>query len=67
MIFGKTTTEKQAKFRSGIWFAWRPVQLKDGRWCWLQWVEYKWDSGWGGCWYDYTLPKNESGGRICHI
>ncbi|WP_026868798.1 hypothetical protein [Inquilinus limosus] len=47
MIFGMTNTERsyreqlrrqqRRKWRS--WFAWRPVQLTNGRYAWLQTVE----------------------------
>ena len=44
MIWGKTTKEKLTQYYSvGKWFAWRPVQLEDGRWVWW---EYVWCHSW---------------------
>jgi len=37
MIWGKTYKEQKIH-RQTKWFAWYPVQLKDGRWCWLECV-----------------------------
>ena len=37
MIWGRTYTQyKEQKLAWKIWFAWRPIQFEDGRWCWLQ-------------------------------
>ena len=39
MIWGKTTSEKIAEIYSvSKWFAWYPIQLKDGRWIWWEYV-----------------------------
>ncbi len=46
MIWGRTKEEqwmirekwKQNHEKETLWFAWRPVRLKDGRWVWWQTV-----------------------------
>lgn len=44
MIWGKTTSEKLITIYSvNQWFVWRPVQLKNGRWIWW---EYVWKHSW---------------------
>lgn len=39
MIWGLTDAERLRRLDRGAWqywWAWRPVQLNDGRWAWLQ-------------------------------
>lgn len=45
MIFGRTHEDRQCSniYRDELWFAWRPVHLKDGRWIWLDYVWRKWE------------------------
>ena len=40
MIFGKLTDQQPAHSAWHKQFAWRPVRLTDGRWAWLQYVEW---------------------------
>lgn len=61
MIWGLTNIEREKrrkeKKRLG-WFAWYPVRLKDGRWCWLQRVTYSFWGAWGcGSGYDYKIKE----------
>lgn len=56
MIWGRTTTEKFTKIYSvGKKFAWLPVQLKDGRWIWWEYVwKHSWTTAyWGDNGYHY--------------
>jgi len=36
MIWGKKHEDKYDPFEPHEWFAWRPVQLMDGRWIWWE-------------------------------
>lgn len=62
MIWGKTYIEKgDIKRKKALrWFAWYPVHLKDGRWCWLDYVKYDYWASWGSSGSDYEKfnPKN---------
>ena len=50
MLFGETYAAKHARLTKWrTWFAWRPVQLPDGRMAWLQPV-------WRRSYYDYDKP-----------
>jgi len=64
MIWGKTDKEKdEIKRRKALkWFAWRPVPLKDGRWCWWEYVSYKHHSvtGLGGHMGYFTYEKTKT-------
>lgn len=61
MRFGKTNIEIYEKYekrrltKSGKWFAWYPVQLKDGRTVWLEYVYrmHKWLKPILGSTYNY--------------
>ncbi len=59
MIWGKT--DKQRKEiqdqKDRNWFAWRPIHLVDGRWCWLQRVSREFWVTWGGSGYNYFEKK----------
>lgn len=37
MIWGKTNKQKELP-KLKHWFAWYPVELKDGHWVWLEWL-----------------------------
>ena len=41
MIWGKFDKDKKQSNRWYSWYAWHPVQLEDGRYCWLQRIERK--------------------------
>jgi hypothetical protein len=45
MIFGHTHQQRldivEARRRWHPFFAWHPVQLDTGNWCWWEWVERK--------------------------
>lgn len=57
MIWGKTNKQKieKQKQKDSNWFAWRPVQLDDGRWCWFERVRRVFWASWGTAGYDYYL------------
>lgn len=39
MIWGKTTEQKLERIYSfHKWFAWYPVELENGQWCWWEYV-----------------------------
>jgi len=61
MIWGKTNVERQRleREKNAHWFAWFPVELKDGRWAWLEYLEREPFSSWGGSGYYYGELKNE--------
>lgn len=63
MIWGKTDKEKSERIiRCKQWFAWRPVKLEDGRWCWWEKIwAMEWEH-WGrfGVDYYFTIPENKS-------
>lgn len=45
MIFGQTHEERTkaaAVANQEIWYAWRPVQLEDGRFAWCEYVRREW-------------------------
>lgn len=47
MIWGKFESQKLKPEDWRKWFAWRPVMLDDGRWCWLEYVQKRTTSdGW---------------------
>jgi hypothetical protein len=51
MIWGKTKAELRIP-KESVWFAWYPVQLKNGKYCWLQYI--KKITTWSGIfWNDY--------------
>jgi len=58
MMWGKT---KQQWYRDYCgdhrWFAWYPVKLRTGQWCWLQTIWYR-GTGKGGNIYSISLPKS---------
>lgn len=64
MIWGKTNKEKeqQRQNRDSNWFAWRPVKLVSGRWCWLERLHRVFWANWSGCGYDY-FDKSRGLGR----
>lgn len=46
MLWGMTAAQKEAiakGYVAELWFAWHPVKLFDGRWCWLDYVWRKWE------------------------
>lgn len=55
MILGKTY--RQRKRVSGLWFAWYPIKLVDGRWVWLVQVERICRGTDDFIWYDYELTE----------
>lgn len=66
MIWGKTYKEVSdtRNKKDANWFAWYPVHLKDGRWCWLTRIKrtmYLWWDGkkklYYGSWYEYTIKE----------
>ena len=60
MIWGKTYKEKRERIASvKNWFAWYPIRLADGRWCWWERTYYTSWTSWGSSGNDYTL-FNES-------
>ncbi len=42
MIWGLTDAERTSKWND--WFAWHPVKLDDGRWAWLERLQFKCNS-----------------------
>jgi len=60
MIWGKTTKQRDLEraMKNANWFAWRPVQLADGRWCWWQRICRDTHESWDGGWYSYHLKKS---------
>ena len=62
MIWGKTFKQKRIE-RIAVnarWFAWKPVQLNDGRWIWWTRLQRVYRDNWGGPWYDYFVNTKET-------
>ncbi len=59
MIFGKTYEQENGKRKRGHWFAWHPVKLENGQWCWWQQVMRIPKGGRDLVWYDYSKLDGE--------
>lgn len=59
MIWGIFNFEKHHRtWGRHKWFAWRPVELRCGRWCWLQYIYRRRYSGYDCCnYFEYCLSK----------
>lgn len=55
MKWGMTESERRIHeaHKDTRWFAWYPVKLMSGRWCWLERVRRQWHDGWGGGGWNY--------------
>jgi len=43
MILGRTYKERDRRreIKESKWYAWYPIHLADGRWCWFEYVKYR--------------------------
>jgi hypothetical protein len=62
MRFGRTGKEKRNYYLNWtLWFAWHPVQIDQGqergRYVWLEWVEWKHETGIGDIRPTFRLPE----------
>lgn len=55
MIWGKTYKQQQEERdrKNANWFAWHPVHLEDGRWCWLERVKRNYWHSYGNSGWEY--------------
>ena len=66
MIFGKTYGEGKKRpdhWRNwNDWFSWRPVELTDGSWAWLETVECRTAHSSSELWNIYRKKEKENNG-----